>query len=831
MRTLGGVLPPGFENFASFHNLNTGPEPDTWNARGHWDPGSRRTFFFGDRNAQVFHSYIASSNQWIHNPLWEGMPANHHQYGAVAFDRQRQHYYRKSGGKLFRFLISENRWEAAADFVPVSEYSPMEYHPGLDAIVAVGDFELHAFRAGSWSSLGNSAHHGHHSNVIFNRVRAELLIIGGNRSRNAVTLMDMQGSLTEMKPLPFNWRAQHHVLTYDPTTGNYLVLHRRERTLWEYSPVHDEWRLARDWGHEPGWPFGQYFGHVLIPIDEYGTLLWIHRTGPVVYRHQSAFLTSRGNETRPNAPTIHSPAVDPSNTLPTPSTSNGNTHANAQPERASTAATLSSTLIRRLRTPGLDAAAPHSAHTVPADTLASATIRAIRAGRITIEDLALQEDERSPPQANTPATRPTAETQDLATSRDHPYALPAEPKQYAPHERFSRIGATMKPGEWRYVQTENVPSFRVKSCKDENRSTHALGWTDAFAYDPQTQSFWAIGMREASEKRLFMLDRNLVWREISMPWGEDCTRDRRPFNRLTVVDLGDGPHLYWPLSKGSPSEVGRLIRAPIDAYLRGEQSVVWESFSEGFGIRNMDRTGDFAVEWFPEVGAWIFFGRQSSTANDTPFSQEGHTHEGLEARKRWYGRAMYLLPSERVWRHFDRAYSGQYRARLLYNPLREELMLAPGGEFGSQPEGNAPHREWAAVRLGGNAQRIGLPGGHPAPIVRKLDRAEAANFDPPGYSLRYHSLAYNPKNGHYLWWNRQNEVIWESPDGKRWSVYEDFKDLGNGLFPPGVEHFRGQNGLFGATGYVQVNALPGTDLVVFFDPDKGVILHRTKSNR
>ena len=842
---LGGTLPSGFSSFQAFHNHGTGSEPDTWNTRAQWDPVHRRTYFFGDRNAIVFHSYIAQTHEWRHNAVAGSIPHDHHQYGGVAFDRHQQHFYRKSGGLLHLFIPASEHWKLITDDLPAGGTSPMEYHEGLRALLILGNHDLYQFDGSGWRTIAQVDNHGHHANMIYNRTRRELIIVGGNRSRRTVTLMDERGQKFRMADAPFDWRAQHHVLSYDPRSGNYLVLHRRERVLWEYSPAHDQWLIARQWPEPHDWPFGNFYGHVLIPVDEFGVIVWLHRSGPMVYRHKSVFPGDHSNSPLSGSTQAtevpndfgKTPRVQSSDGRNNDETADRRARPSVEPldpalnrlrQPATRAAELDSSRIRALREQSDFEGDQPQSQTAVIDLLDSSNVRAIREGRLTLADIPA-------PQPGTPDTDAT--TQPGALSSAFPAAPSVRPsmahilRQHPAHAAFSAIGRSMKPGEWRYVETTNTPDFRVRFCGSGDASTHALGWTDAFAYDAQTQSFWAIGMREASEKRLFFLDRNLVWHEVSMPWGEDCTRDRRPFNRLTVADIGDGPHLYWPVSNGTPTSIGRMIRAPIAPYLAGETRIDWQQFSEGFGIRNMNSTGDFAVEWFPEIASWVFFGRHSGTRTPTPFSQEGHTPEGASLDKSWHGQAMVLSAEERVWRFFDRTYSGQYRARLIYNPFRKEVLLAPGSEFRAAPGSTIPQREWARIVAGGRPGMVTpLPDGQ-VPMVKKLDQATGDGFELPAYSPRYHSLGVNPVNGDYLWWNRHEEVIWSSPDGKRWYIYDDFNDLDSNRFPPERERFRGRRGLFGATGYVQMNALPGTDLVVFFDPDRGVILHRIRPNR
>lgn len=406
-----------------------------------------------------------------------------------------------------------------------------------------------------------------------------------------------------------------------------------------------------------------------------------------------------------------------------------------------------------------------------------------------------------------------------------------EPNEGEKHEALDLIGQTMNPGEWRYVETENTPSFRTAFCPLDDPdagSTYALGWTDYFVYDSATQSFWALGMRETSEKRLFFMDKNLVWNDLRVS-ADECRRDRRPFNRLTTAD----GYLYWPssntLDDGGDNSRGHLLRAPVSAFLNGETDVTWDVFSPGLGIGNMNSTGDFAVEHFPEMGGWVFFGRRSGSREPIPFSQEGHTEEGESLQKSWFAQVRFFKPGDNEWTFFDRTYSAQYAGRLLYNPLKKEVLIAPGNEFSSHEEQDAPLQEWAVITAeGGDNDLVEYGGDGPIPRVKKLDRQVGLDDELPNYTPRYSNLTYHPATGDYIWWHRGEEKMWTSGDGKHWSLYEDFENLEPPLFPETVSKFMGSGGLFGASGYIQMNPVPGTDLLIFFDPYRGVILHRLK---
>lgn len=383
--------------------------------------------------------------------------------------------------------------------------------------------------------------------------------------------------------------------------------------------------------------------------------------------------------------------------------------------------------------------------------------------------------------------------------------------------KLTAIGATMQPGEWRYIETdlggasEFSQVLAIEFCPPgSGRGTHGNGWMDSFAYDPESQSFWALLMRDRSEKRLVWLDANLHWHIVHNPWGEDCSTNRRPFNRLSLVK----GMLYWPPAYWGKErrKMGTFRRAPIAPYLQGETAVVWENYGTGWGQTSSGQNGDFAVAWFPEFGGWIMNVPGNTTVTDQVWrSREGHTAEGAAEGKQWNGRLFYFRPGDSQWTYLDRTYSQGYRGRLLYNPIKGEILLGPGGTFDDQ-------------NITGEFTRILADGS-----VRKLDRAVGAAAT---YSTAHHKLTYCPVTGDYLWWSYTDRMMWHSHDGKHWEIYEDFLNVANSpLFPKGLAKFAGQRGLFGASAFIQVTPIPNTDLLVWFDPHRGVILHRMRAHQ
>lgn len=266
---------------------------DGWTDSAHWDPKRKRTFFIGMRKYKKFISYDALENLW-YELGWEGEPPPKfekfgHVYGRTALDWKRGHYYWLSPSKILsRYLIDERRWEAISN-VPIGGYISMEWHETLDMLIAINQgYEVVGFRDREAKVLGKAAVHGYHSVGRYNRRRGDMLFAGGNHSRQKVSSITREGKIKNHRDAPFAISIGHSSLTYDPISGNYLLMQGKELKLYEYDPSREEWRLAGDWS-KGGWPFGEYGFYTPIVIDELGVIFWQSELGNYVYRHRSAF--------------------------------------------------------------------------------------------------------------------------------------------------------------------------------------------------------------------------------------------------------------------------------------------------------------------------------------------------------------------------------------------------------------------------------------------------------------------------------------------------------------------------------------------------------------
>lgn len=266
---------------------------DGWTDSAHWDPVRRQTLFIGMRKYKRFIAYDAMNNAWKEYG-WAGEAPPRfervgHVYGRTALDWKRGHYYWLGpGAVLYRYLLKEARWESV-DGVLMGGYISMEHHEGTDTLLAINrGGQLIGYRDGKSWEIERVVVDGYHSVGRYNRARGDMLFAGGNASARKLVLVGRDGRTRSLRDAPFDIVIKNASLTYDPKSGNYLVMLRQERELHELDPDRDEWKLVRKW-NESQWPFGRNGFYTPVVIDELGVSFWQSETGNRVYRHASAF--------------------------------------------------------------------------------------------------------------------------------------------------------------------------------------------------------------------------------------------------------------------------------------------------------------------------------------------------------------------------------------------------------------------------------------------------------------------------------------------------------------------------------------------------------------
>lgn len=729
---LEAQLPPGFARYYDFLRSTTF-DPDTWHDSAHWDSQRQIGLLYGDRKKAIFIAYEAQTHRWKLLSLANGPAPFAHVYGKVALDPVRGHYYKMSAFRaprvLHRYIIDEDRWEVATRDFPGPQggwehTDPLEWHDALGHLIYIRNGVAYGWVNGHWQKHGALAVDGYHSSVQYNPVRKEMLFIGGNKSRNKVSILDAQGRVQDLPDAPFNFNIHRNSLTYDPETGHYLVLHHRDgRSLWELNPATREWRQARTWQAD-NWPFSSYGGIVPMPIPDLGAILWLHQDGPKLYKHASAFAAGWTPPTRP---------------------------AQVAPRASVT---------------------PQAADSPPPilEEQDSSTPTALDSAR--------------PAAALTPPTQRTA-----ARAASVPPATPQRSKLYG-------IAADMKPGEFRAVRTQ-LPSGVPTMARFNNTYWHdpkedgtfGVGWTDRHIFDPVTGRLFNILMRDVSVRSVTWLEPDLTWKGVVAPPGLDYPgAERRPYNRL--MDGGDG-YLYFSPSKPGRESIGRLVRAP---YTNPEQ---WEEFGVPGHLPRAHAVGDHSSVWHPDIEKFVLY--TTGPASQSPEAGEGFAGHIMGHVHVWGpGDSAWSLPEN----HPNyagprgRTQSSGYGGTTLYNPVRREVLIFGGM---TQYGGNDPLGNQATATLDaqGRFQRHGASG---------LD-----------YTAGSSRLTYHPRTGEYILLknNAKRMYIGDPPRGQPWRILYDWSEWSNARRP----FDRYEN-------WHRVTPLPGTDVLIWSDLRRGIILQR-----
>lgn len=324
--TMTSISIGSFDTWANFRRWrsdgnNLPADDQTWGGKGAWDRVRKLAFYLGDRTANTMPDkynlkiYRASSDEWYHGshitPEGSARIGQPHTYGNQCIDDAGGwFFYGAEDTRLCRYVIDEDRWETPAvagiSSLSVPSTGGQDYHEGLGLILAMENRLSNSRLVGldprtlAWQSLGASGHDGHHCHSKYNRKRGDMLFLHGNNAQRRVTLVAADGTFQRMADVPSVVDGEtlpvgtgNFHLTYDPITGNYLwVCVADVRRIFEYNPDEDEWKLATDFSSgspiASDWP-GPYYGHLGIPIDELGVLLWVTSYPPRIYKHVSAF--------------------------------------------------------------------------------------------------------------------------------------------------------------------------------------------------------------------------------------------------------------------------------------------------------------------------------------------------------------------------------------------------------------------------------------------------------------------------------------------------------------------------------------------------------------
>src|SRR5690606_13408719 len=147
-------------------------------------------------------------------PLTYAMSGTPHPYCHQALDDKGGYfYYMPLHETIYQFEIDTSTWRLFA-LDPKSSKHPWQagacWHEGLgmlltgDGNISGNMFRLRGWKPGdrAWTDLGELGHNCYHTHARYNRVRGDMVMIGGNHNMNRVTLIDAKGDVYRMADKP-----------------------------------------------------------------------------------------------------------------------------------------------------------------------------------------------------------------------------------------------------------------------------------------------------------------------------------------------------------------------------------------------------------------------------------------------------------------------------------------------------------------------------------------------------------------------------------------------------------------------------------------------------
>lgn len=272
-----------------------------------WDPQSRQVLFVGQGHysALKFISYAADTNAWTLRPTpswWKGDPATgkgpigHAYYNNTIDPNRGILYHHQSATRLVhRYDVAKNEWTTLPEIAGVytGHGTALAYFPERNGLVRVLGGQVHFFSEdkNEWLKLNeDQLPMGPYHNIAqYNPVHKVVLLGGGNNSKDLYTL-DASGKISARKPAPISVGINTAVISVDPVSGDFLVLHKDDQFL-SYNPSADVWKELKT----EGMPFAMKnssFDVVATPVANYGVTLFLtaERKGLKVclYKHASA---------------------------------------------------------------------------------------------------------------------------------------------------------------------------------------------------------------------------------------------------------------------------------------------------------------------------------------------------------------------------------------------------------------------------------------------------------------------------------------------------------------------------------------------------------------
>jgi hypothetical protein len=253
-----------------------------------WDPTSQQVLFVGQGHysALKFIRYEAASNSWKlqATPSWwkgdveTGKGPIGHAYYNNAIDPIRGTFYlhQSATRQVHRYDIARDEWTTLPEIkdAATGHGTALAYFPGRKGLVRVlgGTVYFYHEEKKEWTKLKDQLPMGPYHNVAQYSAVHKLVLLGGGNNSKDLHKLDTEGRITALKEAPFEVGINTAVVTSDPVSGNFLVLHKDDK-FYSVNPVTDTWtELSTE--EMPFKMKGSSFDVVATPISNHGVTLF-----------------------------------------------------------------------------------------------------------------------------------------------------------------------------------------------------------------------------------------------------------------------------------------------------------------------------------------------------------------------------------------------------------------------------------------------------------------------------------------------------------------------------------------------------------------------------
>ena len=259
-----------------------------YTAAATWDPTSQQVLFVGQGHysALKFISYSAKTNAWqlrATPPWWKGDTKTGkgsigHAYYNNAIDPIKGIFFlHQSATRLVhRYDIAKDEWTTLPEIkdAATGHGTAIAYFPERKALVRVLGGTVHVFsdEKNTWSTLPDKLVMGPYHNVAQYSAAQKLVLFGGGNGSKDLYKLDAAGKVAKLPPAPFEVGINTAVVTSDPVSGDFLILHKDDR-FYSLNATTETWKELST----KGMPFqmkGSSFDVVATPLSNHGATLF-----------------------------------------------------------------------------------------------------------------------------------------------------------------------------------------------------------------------------------------------------------------------------------------------------------------------------------------------------------------------------------------------------------------------------------------------------------------------------------------------------------------------------------------------------------------------------